>query len=280
MPYTFSKLLQDIYLELGQLQVGVATTGSADTVADSQLASKHRDDEWKGGSIFVAQAGGAPPEGEFAAITGFAAAAGAFELAAALSAAVESGDRYALASAYYPLETLIELANAGLRSLGDLPMVDGQTLVTASGQSSYVATLEWTRRRPLRIDYLAIPGRTSIDPWRTVHDWDYVPGAPGSPNLILFADALPAGRALRVWFQAAHPSLRYFNDLVVPALAPELAVAAGVERALRWQHARLGGGDAHLAARWELALADLRSAQRTFPIWRPRRSAKMLTISR
>ena len=279
MAYTLSNLLQDIYTELGQLQAGAASGGSASTLEDAGLAGLHADNKWKGGALFVAQAGGAAPQGEFAAISAYDGASGEFSLAASLSAAIETGDHYGVATAYYPLETMIALANAGLRALGDIPLVKDQTLMTDGG-SSYVATLEWTRRRPLRIDYLAIPGLAASDPWRTIYDWDYVPAAPGSPGLILFADALPAGRALRVWYLAAHPRLGGHNDALAGALAPELAVAAGLERALRWQHARQGGGDTYLAERWAQAQSDLASARRAFPVWRPGRRAKMLNISR
>ena len=115
-----------------------------------------------------------------------------------------------------------------MRSLGDIPSVD-DSLQTGAAGSSFTATLEWSRRRPLRIDYLALPGLSARDPWRTVYDWDYVPGPPGQPALILFADALPAARPLRVWHQAAHAQLRAFDDPLADALAPELATAAGAE---------------------------------------------------
>jgi hypothetical protein len=278
MAYTLSRLLQDIYSELGQLRIGTASDGSAGTLQDAALAGDHSDDEWKGGAIFLSRADGNPPSGEFARIAGFAASSGVFTLAAELSAAIAEGDRYALASAYYPLDTLIELANAGLRALGDLPLVDDEITLTSEGEAHYAATLEWARRRPLRIDYLAIPGLTALDPWRTLHDWDFVPAAPGAPALILFSDALPAGRPLRVWYQAAHPTLRAHDDEVAAAISPELAVAAGVERALRWQNARLGGSDPHLTARWDQAQAELAAVRRSFPVWQPRRSAKMLSI--
>jgi hypothetical protein len=248
-------------------------------LTDALLARRHSEGEWKGGAIFILEASGAAPEGEFAAVSAFDAGAGEFTLAPALSAAVESGDRYGLASAYYPLETMIELANSGLRALGDIPFVDEQTLESSESQSSYVAILDWTRRRPLRIDYLAVPGMSSADPWRTVHDWDFVPAAPVDTGLILFAEALPAGRALRIWYLAAHPTLRVFDDPVADAIAPELAVAAGVERALRWLSARLGSGAA-LQARAERAHSALASARRTFPIWKPQRAAKILSTQR
>jgi hypothetical protein len=278
MVYTLSKLLQDMYNDVGQLRFGHASGGSATALEDASLAAQHSDDEWKGGALFILEAANAVPEYEFAAVSAFDAGAGTFALAAPLSAAIEVGDRYALASAYYPLDTMVELANAGLRALGDIPLVDEQTLIHAESQSSYVATLEWTRRRPLRIDYLALSGAGSMDPWRTVHDWDFVPAAPGGTALILFADALPAGRRVRVWYQAAHPTLRVFDDPVASAIAPELAVAAGVERALRWQTARLG--DSALQARWERAVVELESARRAFPIWKPQRAAKLLSTHR
>lgn len=279
MAYALSKLLQDIYTELGQLRVGRASAGSVSTLEDATLAGQHSDDEWKGGAIFIVDTDGAPPENEFSAVGSFDAVPGLFTLRDPLTAAIEAGDRYGLASALYPLETMIELANAGLRALGDIPLVDEQTLMISESQSSYVATLEWTRRRPLRIDFLAIPGTSFVDPWRTVHDWDFVPAVPGGSGLILFADALPAGRAVRVWYQAAHPRLQSFNDPVAAAMAPELAVAAGAERALRWQAARLGG-DSALQSRWQRAQAELESAQRAFPIWKPQRAAKMLSVQR
>ncbi len=279
MAYTLSNLLQDIYAELGQLQAGAASGGSAAALEDASLAGLYAADKWKRGALFVARAGGAAPEGEFAIISAYDGADGEFTLAASLGAAIAAGDRYGVASAYYPLETMIELANAGLRALGDIPLVDDQTLMTDGG-SSFAATLEWTRRRPLRIDYLAIPGFTAMNPWRTVYDWDFVPAAPGNPGLILFADALPAGRPLRVWYQAAHPKLNVYDDAVAGSLAPELAVAAGLERALRWQHARLGGSDAQLAVRWQQAQSDLAAARRSFPVWRPQRTAKMLNVNK
>lgn len=278
MSYTLSKLLSDIYTELGQMRVGRASGGSASTLEDASLAGQHSDDEWKGGAIFILEAANAAPEFEFASVSAFDAASGAFTLSAALGAAVENGDRYGLSSALYPVDTIIELANAGLRALGDIPLVDEQTLQTSESQSSYVATLEWTRRRPLRIDYLAIPGMSSADPWRTVFDWDFVPAAPGGSGLILFADALPASRPLRVWYQAAHPALHVFDDPVASVISPELAVAAGVERALRWQTTRLG--DSALQARWEYARTNLDSTRRMFPVWKPHRAAKMLSTQR
>jgi hypothetical protein len=279
MAYNFSSLLSDIYTELGQLRVGRASGGSASALEDSSLAGKHSDRDWQGGAAFILEAAGSAPESEFASVSAFDAAAGEFTLAPALSAMIEEGDRYGLASAFYPLDTMIELSNAGLRALGEIPLVDEQILQSSGSGSGYVATLEWNKRPPLRIDYLALPGSRYTNPWRTLHDWDLVPAAPGDAGLILFADALAAGRELRVWYRAAHPTLSVFDDQVADAITPELAVAAGVERALRWQAARLSS-DAFLQARWERARSALMQTKRSFPLWNPRRTARILSTQR
>jgi hypothetical protein len=52
-----------------------------------------------------------------------------------------------------------------------------------------------------------------------------------------------------------------------------------VERALRWQAARLGS-DANLQARWQRAKEELELAKRAFPIWKPQRAARMLSTQR
>ncbi|UYN91872.1 MAG: hypothetical protein KIT70_11005 [Anaerolineales bacterium] len=270
MSYTFSELLQDAYMELGQLRRGQASGGSASTLADAELAGQHREDDWKGGAVFLA-AGGGPPAGEFARVAGFVASSGTLALASSLSEPVEAGMAYGLASAQYPLPTMLELANSALRGLGDVPQVDEDVLPSSAH------TLAWVRRRPLRIDYLAIPGVSAGDPWRTLHDWDYVPTNAGQPGLVLFADPLPAGRPLRVWYLAAHPRLAAHDDMLAEAIAPELAVAAVAERALRWQCARRGG-DEKLALLWQDAVEELQAARRRFPIWRPQRPARLLRL--
>ncbi|MCW5874159.1 MAG: hypothetical protein KIS88_05885 [Anaerolineales bacterium] len=271
MSYTFSELLQDAYMELGQLRRGLATGGSASTLVDAaELAGQHREDDWKDGALLLA-AGGSPPAGEFASVAGFVASSGTLTLASNLSEPVEAGMAYGLASAQYPLATMVELANSALRGLGDVPQVDEDVLPSSQH------ALAWARRRPVRIDYLAVPGVSAGDPWRTLHDWDYVPRAPGSPGLVLFAEPLPAGRPLRVWYLASHPRLAAHEDVLAEAIAPELAVAAVAERALRWQCVRKGG-DEKLGLLWQDAAEELQAARRRFPIWRPQRPARLLRL--
>lgn len=271
MSFTLSDLLQAVYTELGQLQAAAATGGTVDSLSDSRLAGSGRDDDWKDGALFVIAADGAAPEGEFVRVLAFDASEGSFTLEQALTAAPAAGDLYGLASAYYPLHTMVELANAGLRALGDIPLVDTTTLDTAAGQTEYATALAWQRRPPVMIDYQGRSVEQQASQWVRVHDWEYVPAAARQPGRIVFQRELPAVRDLRVWYVDAHPRLSAYDDVVAEVIAPELAVAAGVERALRWQNSRLGGGDNFLLQRWNDARVELERLKSEHPIWRPAR---------
>ncbi|KAA3643431.1 MAG: hypothetical protein DWQ07_23240 [Chloroflexi bacterium] len=278
MAFTFSDLLQAVYAELGQLQTGTISSGSTTTVIDGEISGWHKDGDWKNGAIFIIDVGGAAPEGEFSRISGYDDSAGQFDLATALSAAVSVGDNYGFVSAYYSLGTMIELVNAGLRTLGDIALVNTTTLDSSAGQSEYTATVNWKRRRPMAIDYQGQPGVSGNNQWVRVYDWEYVPSLPGEDGLIIFNEELPAGRDVRIWYVDRHPRLSQFDDVVSETIALELAVAAGVERALRYQNSRLAGSEPFLVQRWNDAKVELARAQVSFPVWTPRRVANLMQV--
>jgi len=273
MGFTLSDLLQAVYTELGQFQAASASGGTLDTLSDSRMQGCGNDDDWKDGALFIISAGGSAPEGEYSLISAYDAGQGEFGLVKTLTAAAQAGDLYGLVSAYYPLHTMVELVNAGLRALGDIPLVDTTTLQTAAGQTEYAASLAWKRRPPVMIDYQGRSGDGSQ--WVRVYDWEYQPSAAGESGLIVFRRELPAVRDLRVWYVDAHPRLSDYDDVVAEVIAPDLAVAAGVERALRWQNSRLGGGDSFLLQRWNDAKLELEKAKSVFPIWRPSRPGRL-----
>lgn len=260
MTYTFFELLKDILVALGHLTVFTASGGSADTAEDAARAGSGRDGDWQGATLFVLAAGDAAPQGEWAGVSGYTASSGTFAVSPAFSAAVGAGDTLGLAAGAVPLGALVELANAGLRGLGEIPVSDDQTL--ASGAREYELPQSWGR--PLMVE-VALPGGG----WQTLRDWACYAGT------LEIRAALPARRALRVTWLAPHPPLALPADVLDAALAPELAVAAGAESALAWLCAR-HPGDAALAARWETARGRRAEMQRAFPIRRPRRLARLL----
>jgi hypothetical protein len=274
MSYTLNQLLEDVYAELGQLQVSTATGGTNTSLEDSKLIGSGADEDWKGGLLMLLEADGAAPEGEFSAIANYTDSSGTFNLAAEFSAAPENGDSYGLVSATYPVGVMLRLVNTGLRRLGDIPMVDNVTLVTSSGQSEYPTEVAWQRRPPYRIE-IQVGGGDTTPKWERLHDWEYLPAAPGEQGRILFGQPLPDGRSLQVWYQTPHPRVSAYNDVIAEVISPSLAVAACVEQALRWANSRLGGGDAFMLQRWNDAKHTLEQSRRMHPIWHPKPSARM-----
>lgn len=274
MSYTLSALLEDVYAELGQLQVSTATGGTLSSLVDTKMCSSGEDDDWKNGAIMILEADGEAPEGEFSPISGYTDSTGTFNLESALSASPSEGDTFGLISAYYPVRTLLRLINNGLRTLGDIPLVDATTLKTVSGQSEYAAMADWQRRPPYRID-IQTNSRETEKNWRRVFDWEYVPALPGESGMITFSKNLGDGCGLRVWYMAPHPKVNSYADVIAEVISPSLAVAACVEQALRWQNSRLGGGDRFLLQRWNDAKCTLEQARMLYPIWRPKRTSQM-----
>ena len=266
-----SNLLQAVYLELGQLQVSTATAGDTTFVTDSKMiGTGGKDDVWKNGAAFIiedAAGAGAAPEGEYDLITAYDDSTGKFT--AGFTVAPASGDIYGIVSEYYPLYTMIELCNAGLRGLGDLTLIDTTTLDTASNKTEYAAATTWKRRPPQRIDFQGDTTDANDNRWIQVFAWEFIPAAPGTAGLIIFRDQFVADRGIRVWYYDKHPRLNTYADSVAEVIAPELAVATCVERALRWQNSRLGGGDDFLMQRWNDAKQDLAIVKRAYPIWHP-----------
>ncbi|MGD2026622.1 MAG: hypothetical protein PVI99_02295 [Anaerolineales bacterium] len=111
--------------------------------------------------------------------------------------------------------------------------------------------------------------------WREVPFWEYVPAAAGQTGLIVFDKQLAAGRDLRVWYLSDHPRVSAHDDVINELIHPALATAAVAVEALRWQNARLSGGDEALVFQLNEANAQLERMRVLYPVWRPRRRARM-----
>ena len=171
----------------------------------------------------------------------------------------------------WPERTLVELINSGLRVLGDLALVETHIPKIGEETDNYESSLAWKRRRPLMIDY------QMGEQWVRVYDWEYLPALPNTIGLILFVDNL-SGKEVRIWCVDSHPRISEDGDIVSETIAPELAIAASVERAIRWQNAKMGGGDVKLMGLWNEAKIELARTRVNFPTWTPRSVAKLLKV--
>ncbi|MBN2045442.1 MAG: hypothetical protein JW757_10515 [Anaerolineales bacterium] len=279
MTYTLWQLLRDAWAELGQLQVGEATGGSAATLVDSKLIDTGRDDDWKDGTVIILEADGESPEGEFGRVSSYVDSTGTLSFPA-MTAAVASGDLYGLVSGIYALHPMIQLVNLALRSLGDILNVDTTTLDTATGKTEYAAAAAWKRRPPRQVDIQGNLDDADDNRWVRVQDWCFVPAAAGNTGLIVLRQQPEGGRDIRVWYESIHPRVSAYNDVIHESIHPALAAAAVVEKALVWQTSRLDGHSEFLLDRLNEARSELNRQKMLHPIWKGRRTSRGLGLGR
>ena len=280
--YNLTDLLQDAYRELGQLNISTATGGSGTTVIDTKVKDKIGGDEaWLDGVIFIILDGataGTDPEGKFAIITAWAEATGTFTFAD-MTGSVASGDTYGYVNDMYPLYQMIELANDALRALGDIPLIDITTLDTAAQKTEYAYAIAWKRRPPVKVEIQTKLSDADDFKWKEIHGWHYRPATAGSTGLLVLPQ-LTASRDLAIWYMDRHPRVNAYGDAILKAIHPELAKRALVEKALQWQNRRMMGGDDFLLQTWNDAKMQLMEAKLIYPIWKPKRKSRILTIGR
>ncbi|MCB2178545.1 hypothetical protein KQH61_03930 [bacterium] len=279
MSYMLWQLIRDVYQQLGRAEVDTATGGTDVTLIDSKLAGQALDDEFNAGTIMILAADGEAPEGEFQRVADYEGSSGTFTFESALTAAPASGDLYLRVDSFFPHRSIIEQVNLALAKLGEITLVD-TSLETASGQTEYPAAAAWKRRPPIQVEIQTHTGDPNNHGWQNIPWWEYVPAAAGAEGLLIFDQALPAGRNLRVWYSASHPQVSLYNDVINELIHPAVAAAAVLVEALTWQAARLSGKDGALQKQLETAQADLARIKEHYPIWKPNRRSRMRLAGR
>ena len=280
--FNLGQLLIKAYLELGEMQVSVATGGGASSITDTTLINAFGDGSFTpGGAVFVVRDAalmGTAPENEFLRITAFAIDTGVFTLAGSFSASIGAGDEYGYVSGYYPIRTAIQLANAALRELGDVPLRDTTTLDSVAGQTEYSASASWKRRPPYKIDLQMITDDSLDNQWRTIYDWYYEPGAAGAAGRIVFKSYLPDARDIQVWYQDSHPELTSYASYINEVHDPEIVVLATCEKMLAWKNGQLRGSDAYLLQKLGEVRTRKQNLQAQRPKWQPPRTPKLMIV--
>lgn len=278
MAFLLSNILQKAYEKLGQANYSLATGGSTATVVDSKQAGLHGDDSWKGGGCFITRAAGAAPENEYALVTGYTDSSGTFTSAASSYIVTPaSGHTFMFVNDFYPLYTMIELANSALQSLGPIPLID-TSITSAASQTEYTLPVACKRQKPLRVDYQGKTGDANDNQWIAIDNWRYEPATAGT-TAVLVLPQLVTGRTVRIWYMGVHPTLTTYSSVVVETIEPELATALLVEKALEWQNSRLQGGDDFLVQRWNDQKQQVLAARAQFPISKPKRRPRLMIVS-
>jgi len=270
-----------MYKSLGQMNVTTATGGSGTTAIDTKQAGLHRDDDWKEGALFVihdAAGAGASPEGKFQRISAYVDSTTTFTIDTTVTDSIAAGDVFGFTSPKYPLQVMVQMANDGLRMLGDVPTMDTTTLDTDSNQTEYAAAVDWKRKRPYRIDIQSKTGDANDNQWVETMDYDWVPAAGGSTGLIVFHFQPVASRDIRVWCRGPHPDLYVYSGVVNETLDPELAILAGTLKALEWRVSRSGGADPFEIQRLNDAKVEFARRTASHSPEKPKRRTKLLVV--
>lgn len=276
MAYTLFDLLIDVYDELGKLNVGQATGGSATTIVDTYLDKEVENDTWKGGSYFIISTTDAlSPQGLMGLISDSNASGQSFTFAT-IAAAVEAGDRYGYTSQEYPLYQVIQACNRGLRSLGSVATVDTSLTVVAD-QTEYAIPVALKRRPPLQV---LIPTETDADnqKYEDVRGWDILPAGPNATGTLILPNDDLVGKTISLVYLAAHTALRDSTDVVSEYIEPELAKWAGVHAALKWQNGRTGSTNKGVIEDLNDAKEELAAATRIYRVWKPKRKPRLKKV--
>lgn len=284
--FTVTHALQEAYKKLGQLNISTATGGSSSTIVDTKQSGQHEDGDWGGAqdggdgwAVIIHSTDSAAPEGEFSGISNYVDNTGTFSLRSTLTTSVGAGDRYGFASDFYPHETMVEMLNSALQSLGDVPQTDTTTLDTAANKSEYAASLVWKRNPPYRIDFQTKLNDADDNLWQEIShgEWEYVPAVGGTTGLLILPH-LPASRDIRVWYQGKHAYVSDFDDDIYEGFDPELVCLMTAEKALEWQNSRLQGGDPFLLQRLNDIRVQVAERDVGYTVWRPPTKAKIFAF--
>lgn len=207
--------LFDLTLDLARLleivAEGVATGGSTTTIVDT-VERTQDDDYWNGGAAWItydSAGAGAAPQGEYGFISDFANSSSTITLRDALTAAVASGDRYAVATPRYPLYILIQKINEVLNTI---EKTDTSTVTIAASQLEYSLPTDCMNLKQVWIQ--TDSDDADANGWEVIHDWYEQKTATGTANLLVLRRQFPTGYAVKLVYEPYHSTLRDRKSVV------------------------------------------------------------------
>jgi hypothetical protein len=239
-----SKTLFDLTYELARslnvLKEGLATGGSTTTAIDT-VERTEADDYWNGGAIWLtydAGGAGAAPQGEYGFISDFVQSTGVITIRTALTAAIASGDRYAVATSRYPLELLIQKIN---QVLGTIEKTDVTSITIAAAQTEYSLPADVMSLKQVWIQTKS--DDSDDNGWEQIHDWYKQKSATGSADKLILKRQFEAGFDVKLVYEPYHAVLRAATDKLDDSLNSNQIVADAAVRCLLWRKSKVGDSD-------------------------------------
>ena len=236
-----AKTLFDLTLDLARLlqttQEGLATGGSTTTILDS-VERLEADDYWNGGTVWItydAAGAGAAPQNEYGYVSDFAQSGGTVTIRTALTAAVASSDRYAIATPRYPLQLLIQKIG---EVLWLIEKTDITTITTASNQLEYTLPTDL-----MNLKQVWLQTDTDVNDWDQVHDWYKQKSATGTADKLVFRRQPAASYAVKLVYEPYHSVLRVATDKMDDGINSLQVVHDAAVRCVLWRKAKVGDSD-------------------------------------
>lgn len=244
---------------------GQATGGSTTTVVDASMPD-YPADYFENGAVFVTyDAGGASaaPQGEFQVVQDYNAGTKTLTTRSQFTAAVASGDRYAVLDPRWPLYELIGRINQALQKRGKIEFVD-TSITTASAQTEY--TLPFTDGDLQKVSININTNDANDNQWVEVRPWRVQQSAVGSADLLIIPNQLPVGHTLRLSYRAIHPDVNLSSSSISDQVQPVVIAYEAAYSMVKSHLAKIGTtNDPHLRDILTALQAELQQLRVLFP---------------
>jgi len=218
--------LFDLTLALaGKLGVVRSSTATGTTSTSVTPDTKRTEglDAFNGGTIWITSADGAAPEDEYARVTDFVTTGGVITHSA-LTVATASGDSYSIATARYPLDTLINAINVELRKFR-IPLYDRTSLDIVADQSEY--TLPAGIRGENLINVYEETDTDANDSQPVALNWSVQEAATGTQHtLVIHSRNVTTGNDIMLEYLSWCPAVYDYDD-VIDDIVPVERILAG-----------------------------------------------------
>jgi hypothetical protein len=280
MAFTIFDLHISAHEKVGTINYGISSASSGTTsLEDRTESSAHADDQFNGGIIYFIEATAASSvQGQFRRIGDYDASSGQYSWTTALPTSAPAGTVYGVATPEFNFSLMNRLAAAALRVVGPLVYSD-RSMQSSANQLVYALSTVIGRSPPLRVDIQGRTGSSADNPnWTELYGWYIQPGAAGSAANIVFPRYLPAGRDIRIFYEADHTTVTASTALIDSRIHPELVTLALVEKMYEYRNSRARGAQEFDVQRWNDAKRQLAEARVRWPVWRPKRKPDILVI--
>lgn len=238
-----SKTLFDITYQLarslGVVKEGVATGGSTSTIADTNDRTE-ADDYFNSGTAWVlydSAGAGAAPQGEYSVISDFANTGGVVSLRSTLTAAVASGDRYAVANKRYPLHLLVQKVN---ETFGVIEKTDTSSITTANEQQEYSLPSGVVE---VKQAFLQTNSDSDANLWEKLYDWYIEKSDTGTADKIIFDRQFDASYSIKLVYLTYPNTLRVASDKLDDSIHVNKVVWNAAVNCLLWRKSKVGESD-------------------------------------